>query len=51
VGLGTVLLASGVRLVEFPSYELLVPAILVVGGVAAVLTQVRVIQARAAPEV
>jgi uncharacterized protein len=51
VGLGTVLLASGVRLVEFPSYEFLVPAILVVGGVGAVLTQVRLMQARAAPEV
>jgi uncharacterized protein len=51
VGLGTVLLASGVRLVEFPSYEFLVPVILVVGGIGAVLTQVRLMQARAAPEV
>jgi uncharacterized membrane protein YfcA len=45
VGLGTVLLASGVRLVETPHYEYLVPAILVLGAIAAVLTQVRVIQA------
>src|SRR3954453_6283975 len=51
VGLGTVLLASGVRLVETPHYEYLVPTILVLGAAGAVLTQVRVIQARAAAEV
>jgi uncharacterized protein len=50
VGLGTVLLASGVRLLEFPQYTYLVPVILVVGGACAVLTQVRLIQARAAAE-
>jgi uncharacterized protein len=32
VALGTVLAASGVRLLEVPGYDLLVPAILVVGG-------------------
>ena len=50
VALGTVLLASGVRLVETPHYEILVPLILVLGAAGAVLTQVRVIQARAAAE-
>jgi uncharacterized protein len=51
VGLGTVLTASGLRLLEVPQYELLVPAVLVLGAVGAALTQVRVIQARAATEV
>jgi uncharacterized protein len=35
VALGTVLAASGVRLLEVPGYELLVPAILIAGGGAA----------------
>jgi len=48
VGLGTVLLASGVRLIEFPGYTYLVPAILVVGGAAAVLTEVRRVNTRRA---
>jgi uncharacterized protein len=51
VGLGTVLTASGIRLLEVPHYELLVPAVLVLGTIGAVLTQVRLIQARAAPEI
>jgi hypothetical protein len=50
VGLGTVLLASGVRLIEFPHYTVLVPLILVLGAAGAVLTQVRVMNARAAAE-
>jgi hypothetical protein len=48
VGLGTVLLASGIRLLEVPHYEILVPLVLVVGAAGAALTQVRVIQARRA---
>ena len=47
VGLGTVLLASGVRLIEFPAYEMLVPVILVLGAIAAGLTEVRRLNARA----
>jgi len=50
VGLGTVLLASGIRLIEFPAYTILVPVILVLGAAGAVLTQVRVMNARAAAE-
>ncbi len=41
VGLGTVLTASGVRLLEVPAYEILVPVILVLGSAAAVVTEVR----------
>ena len=33
VGLGTVLLASGIRLIELPGYEVLVPVILVLGAI------------------
>jgi uncharacterized protein len=50
VGLGTVLLASGIRLLEVPHYEILVPLVLVAGAASAVLTQVRLIQARTAAE-
>jgi uncharacterized membrane protein YfcA len=50
VGLGTVLTASGIRLLEVPHYELLVPAVLVLGGVGAVVTQVRRVNARAVAE-
>jgi uncharacterized protein len=49
IGLGTVLLASGVRLIETPGYEFLVPAILVVGGTVAVVSEVRRLNARPAP--
>ncbi len=50
VGLGAVLTASGVRLLELPGYELIVPAVLVAGGVLAILTEVRRVQAgRAGP--
>jgi uncharacterized membrane protein YfcA len=45
VGLGTVLLASGIRLVETPHYEILVPVVLVLGAAGAVLTQARENQA------
>lgn len=41
VGLATVLAASGVRLLEVPAYELLVPVILLVGTVLAVITEVK----------
>ena len=51
VGLATVLSASGLRLLEVPHYELLVPAVLVIGTIGAVLTQVRMLHARPAPEV
>src|SRR4029079_14700552 len=44
VGLGTVLLASGIRLLEVPHYEILVPLVLVLGAPAGALRQVRVIQ-------
>jgi uncharacterized protein len=50
VGLGTVLLASGVRLLEFPGYTVLVPVILVVGSVGAALTELRRLNARALPQ-
>jgi hypothetical protein len=51
VGLGTVLLASGVRLIEFSGYGLLVPVILVLGAIAAGLTEFRRLNARAVAEV
>jgi uncharacterized membrane protein YfcA len=50
VGLGTVLLASGVRLIEFPHYTILVPVILVLGAVGAGLTEFRRLNARAVAE-
>ena len=51
VGLGTVLLASGIRLLEFPGYEVFVPLVLVIGAVAAALTEFKRLSARAVPEV
>ena len=51
VALATVLTASGLRLLEVPHYELLVPAVLAFGTIGAVLAQVRMLHARAAPEV
>ena len=48
VGLGTVLLASGIRLLEVPHYEIFVPLVLVAGAAWATLTQVRMLQARRA---
>jgi uncharacterized membrane protein YfcA len=50
VGLGTVLLASGVRLIEFPHYTILVPVILVLGAIGAGLTEFRRLNARAVAE-
>jgi uncharacterized membrane protein YfcA len=50
IGLGTVLTASGVRLLEMPGYEIVVPVLLVVGGVLAILAEVQRIRARAVPE-
>ena len=49
VGLGAVLLASGVRLLEVPGYELLVPVILFLGAGFAVVTEIRRLNGRAAP--
>jgi uncharacterized membrane protein YfcA len=46
--LGTVLLASGVRLIEFPAYTILVPVILVLGGIGAGLTEHKRLNARRA---
>jgi uncharacterized membrane protein YfcA len=50
IGLGTVLTASGVRLLEMPGYEIVVPVLLVVGGALAILAEVQRIRARAVPE-
>jgi hypothetical protein len=50
VGLGTVLLASGVRLIDFPGYTILGPVILALGAIAAGLTEVRRLNARAIAE-
>jgi uncharacterized protein len=50
VGLGTVLTASGIRLLEVPGYELIVPLVLVAGAAAAALTQIRRMHARAVAE-
>ena len=50
VGLGAVLTASGVRLLEVPGYEAIVPVLLVAGGALAVTAEVRRIRARAVPE-
>jgi uncharacterized membrane protein YfcA len=41
VGLATVLLASGVRLLEVPAYDVLVPVILVTGAVLAAIVEFR----------
>jgi uncharacterized membrane protein YfcA len=48
VGLATVLLASGVRLLEVPGYDLLVPAILIVGAVVAAGVEYRRVNGAAA---
>jgi uncharacterized protein len=48
VALGTVLAASGVRLLEVPGYELLVPAILIGGGGAALAIEFRRLNGRVA---
>jgi uncharacterized membrane protein YfcA len=47
VGLGAVLTASGVRLLEMPGYEVIVPVLLVAGGVLAIVAEMRRINARA----
>jgi len=47
IGLASVLTASGVRLLEVPGYELLVPLLLVAGGVLAVMAELRRLNARA----
>jgi uncharacterized membrane protein YfcA len=49
IGLGTVLTASGVRLLETPGYQILVPVLLVVGGVMAVVAEFRRLKARPLP--
>ena len=48
VALATVLLASGVRLLEFPGYSVLVPVVLAVGAVAAAVVEVKRLNARVA---
>jgi len=47
IGLAAVLTASGVRLLEVPGYALLVPLLLVAGGVLAVMAELRRLNARA----
>jgi uncharacterized membrane protein YfcA len=49
VGLGAVLTASGVRLLEMPGYEAIVPVLLVAGGVLAIVAEVRRMHAPTAP--
>jgi uncharacterized membrane protein YfcA len=49
IGLGSVLSASGVRLLELPGYQIVVPAILIVGGVLAVVAEFRRLKARPLP--
>jgi hypothetical protein len=49
VGLGTILTASGVRLIEMPGYQIAVPVILVIGGGFAVVAELRRLKARPAP--
>jgi uncharacterized membrane protein YfcA len=48
VALATVLLASGVRLLEVPAYDLWVPAILVVGAVLAATVELKRLNGRVA---
>jgi uncharacterized membrane protein YfcA len=48
VALATVLAASGVRLLEIPSYDLLVPVILAAGGVLALAVELKRLNGRAA---
>ena len=47
IGLATVLAASGVRLLETPAYDILVPIILLVGAMLAVLAELRRVNGRA----
>jgi uncharacterized membrane protein YfcA len=49
VGLGTVLTASGLRLMEVPAYEIVVPVVLLAGGTVAVVAEVKRLNARPAP--
>jgi len=49
VGLGAVLTASGVRLLEVPGYEVIVPVLLAAGGVLAVVAEFRRLNARPVP--
>jgi uncharacterized protein len=51
VALATVLLASGVRLLETPGYDIWVPLILAVGGVLAAIVEVRRLNGRVATAV
>jgi uncharacterized protein len=48
VALATVLLASGVRLVEVPAYDIWVPAILVIGAVLAAVVELKRLNGRLA---
>ena len=49
VALATVLLASGVRLLEAPAYDIWVPLILTAGGVLAAALELRRFNGRGAP--
>jgi hypothetical protein len=48
VALATVLAASGVRLLEVPSYDVLVPVILASGATLALVVELRRLNGRAA---
>jgi uncharacterized membrane protein YfcA len=50
VALATVLAASGVRLLEVPGYDLIVPAVLLAGAALAVVTEIRRVNGRAVPK-
>jgi hypothetical protein len=50
VALATVLAASGVRLLEVPGYDLIVPAVLVAGAALAILVEARRLNGRAFPK-
>jgi uncharacterized membrane protein YfcA len=50
VGLGAVLTASGVRLLEMPGYQVIVPVLLVVGGILAVIAELRRVHSRDLPQ-
>jgi uncharacterized membrane protein YfcA len=46
IGLASVLTASGVRLLEVPGYQLIVPVLLVAGGLLALMAELRRLNAR-----
>jgi hypothetical protein len=48
IALATVLLASGVRLLEFPAYDVLVPVVLAGGAVVAAVVEFKRLNGRVA---